>query len=55
MSSSLNGNKITIFQITACNNGRTNALCLAAQSFFNNNVLQPLLAGSFDVCFLTSK
>ena len=38
-------------QITACYNGGTNAVCSAAQSFCNNNVLHPL-AGNFDVRFL---
>ena len=49
--SSLNHNKITILQITACNKVGTNPVCSAAQSFFNEYIFEPL-AGKFDVRFL---
>ncbi|TFK38948.1 serine carboxypeptidase [Crucibulum laeve] len=38
-------------QITKCNNGGTNSVCSAAQSFCNNNILSPL-AGNFDVYYV---
>ncbi|KAG6914593.1 hypothetical protein DXG01_016427 [Tephrocybe rancida] len=37
--------------ITNCNNGGSNSVCSAAQSFCNNNILSPL-AGNFDVHYL---
>ncbi|KAF8073373.1 serine carboxypeptidase [Lyophyllum atratum] len=38
-------------QITACNNGGSDAVCSAAQNFCNNNILSPL-AGNFDVYYV---
>ncbi|KAJ6556987.1 serine carboxypeptidase [Mycena vulgaris] len=40
-------------RITACNNGGSNSVCSAAQSFCNNNILSPLV-GSFDVYYVPS-
>ncbi|RDB15219.1 Carboxypeptidase S1 [Hypsizygus marmoreus] len=38
-------------QITACNNGGSNSVCSAAQSYCNNNILSPL-AGNYDVYYV---
>ncbi|KAJ7197979.1 serine carboxypeptidase [Mycena pura] len=40
-------------RITACNNGGSNSVCSAAQSFCNDNILSPLV-GSFDVYYVLS-
>ncbi|KAJ7681923.1 serine carboxypeptidase [Mycena polygramma] len=40
-------------RIIACNNGGSNSVCSAAQSFCNNNILSPLV-GSFDVYYVLS-
>ncbi|KAF7358674.1 Carboxypeptidase [Mycena sanguinolenta] len=40
-------------RITACNNGGSNSVCSAAQSFCNNNILSPLV-GNFDVYYVLS-
>ncbi|KAL0577151.1 hypothetical protein V5O48_004827 [Marasmius crinis-equi] len=41
-------------QITACYNGGSNAVCSAAQSFCNNNILNPL-AGIYDVYYVPTE
>ncbi|KAH9974756.1 serine carboxypeptidase [Lactifluus volemus] len=38
-------------QIIACNNGGSNAVCSAAQSFCNDNILQPLI-GDWDIYYV---
>ncbi|KIM72376.1 hypothetical protein PILCRDRAFT_81931 [Piloderma croceum F 1598] len=38
-------------QITACNNGGSNAVCSAAQNYCNNDILEPL-AGNYDVYYV---
>ncbi|KAJ7776963.1 alpha/beta-hydrolase [Mycena maculata] len=40
-------------RITACNNGGSNAVCSAAQSFCNNDILSPLV-GPYDVYYVLS-
>ncbi|KAK7045221.1 carboxypeptidase, partial [Favolaschia claudopus] len=40
-------------RIIACNNGGSNSVCSAAQSYCNNNILSPL-AGNFDVYYVPS-
>ncbi|KAJ7779424.1 serine carboxypeptidase [Mycena maculata] len=40
-------------RITACNNGGSNSVCSAAQSFCNDDILSPLV-GSFDVYYVLS-
>ncbi|KAJ7149719.1 serine carboxypeptidase [Mycena filopes] len=40
-------------RIVACNNGGSNSVCSAAQSFCNNNILSPLV-GNFDVYYVPS-
>ncbi|KAF7309959.1 Carboxypeptidase [Mycena indigotica] len=38
-------------QITACNNGGSNSVCSAAQSYCNNNILSPLV-GNHDIYYV---
>ncbi|KAJ7066417.1 alpha/beta-hydrolase [Mycena amicta] len=40
-------------QITSCNNGGSNSVCSAAQSYCNNNILSPLV-GNHDVYYVPS-
>ena len=42
---------LTVAQITACHNGGSDAVCLAAQDFCNDNVFGPL-AGNWDVYYV---